>query len=210
MMGNYIKLLKGFIGILLFSLLVGCSETIPVTRYYFLEPPAYPQKNLSDANKYRASLLVKKFDSIAPYNTENFVVKIRPSEVRFYNYAKWVSPPQEMLHHYFFKALTFSQLTEIAIGRSLKKNVYQLEVEIQEFGQSLVDQTPYGTMTIFVGIGRVGSKVYEWNRTYHQQQKARSEQPYDVVVALNQAMVQLNQKFLKDLDVFLASNSNNR
>ncbi len=201
-----IKSLKGCLtAILLFGVLASCSSQMSVpTHYFFLETPSYPSNGIEGSSKYPTSLLVKKFAGISPYDTVNLVVKIRPSEVRFYNYAKWVASPQEMLHHYFLKSLTFARLAEIAANRS-GKNVYHLEVEIQEFGQTLENNRPYGTIKIFVGIRHAQAKTYDWYTVYHEQELAQTDQPYDVVRAINQAMKQMNQKFLKDLDAFLAS-----
>ena len=148
---NFKSLKSSLVVMLLFGVMSCSNNTPPPTHYYFLETPAYPQNGLGGSSKYPVSLLIKKFASISPYDTVNFVVKIRSSEVRFYNYAKWVSSPQEMLHHYFVKSLTFSQLTEIATSRS-GKNIYHLEMEVQEFGQTLENNRPYGTITVFVGL----------------------------------------------------------
>ncbi|MBF0278002.1 MAG: membrane integrity-associated transporter subunit PqiC [SAR324 cluster bacterium] len=199
------SLSMGSMLIFLLSLLVACTSEVPSpTQYFFLETPSALETGKSNSSKHPVSLLLKKVDSVSPFNTTNFAVKIRPSEVRFYNYAKWVSPPQDMLNHYFLKSLAFSKLAEIAASRS-GKDAYHIEMEVQEFGQTLENNRPYGSIRMFIGIRYAQSKTHDWYTVYHEKELAKSDRPYDVVVALNRALTQLNQKFLKDLDSFIAS-----
>ncbi|MBF0286777.1 MAG: membrane integrity-associated transporter subunit PqiC [SAR324 cluster bacterium] len=196
---------SSFAIILLLWALTGCAETAPTTHYYFMESPSHSLYKQGKPTKYPALMLFKKVSSMSPYNTVNFAVKIRPSEVKFYNYAKWVSPPHELLYHYFLKSLTFSQLIELAASSIGQKDVYHLEMEIQEFGQKLEKNRPYAGISLFVGIRHARSKTYSWYTIYHHQEPSQSEQPYHVVVALNKTVETINQKLLKDLDTFFAA-----
>lgn len=193
------------VGVFLIFGVIGCSENKPTTRYYFLETPKRSKDVFQGETKHSVFLLFKKAVSLSPYDTANFVVKIRPSEVQFYNYAKWVSPPQEMLYHYLFQSLTYNRLAQISEGRITHNKYYQLDVEIQEFGQSFKRGKPYGSIKLFIGLKQSTSKGYIWYSVYDLAQPAKTETPYDVVIALNKAMVQINQQILKDVDTFLAS-----
>ena len=51
----------------------------------------------------------------------------------------------------------------------------------------------------------MNSKTYNWYKVYQIQELASSQQPYDVVVALNKGVEQINQKLLIDIDNFLLS-----
>lgn len=197
---------KKVIGICITLLILGsCSEKTVDTHFYFLEPPVYAKQVFSGKFKHTASLLFKKAEAVAPYNTTNFVVKIRSSEVRFYNYAKWIAPPHEMLSHYFLRSLIFSNLAEVVKTRVGQRNTYYLELEVQEFGQSLEAGIPQGIIKIFIGMRHVDSKTYNWYKVYQVQELASSLQPYDIVVALNKGIGQINQNLLVDIDNFLLS-----
>ncbi len=199
------NILSAFAIISLLGALVGCTEKVPRTHYYFIEAPSHALSKKGEQTKYPALLLFKKVTSMSPYNTVNFAVKIRPSEITFYNYTKWVSPPHELLYHYFLKSITFSQLVELSTSRAGQQDVYHLEMEIQEFGQKLEKNRPYAGISLFVGIRHASSKTYDWYTVYHFQESAQSEEPYHIVIALNQAIEKINRKLLKDLDTFFAA-----
>ncbi len=185
--------------------LAGCSETALVTQHYFLGSPEVPSGLSKQAPRYPQLLLVKKVTSMPPYNTTNVVLKLRTAEVRFYNYAKWVSPPDEMIHHYLTRSLTFSQLAEVATARKSQREAYYLDVEVQEFAQVFVKNQPHGSLTLFVGMSHTRSKTYDWYRVYNAKIPAKSDQPYDVALALNRGVKQITQALLQDLELFLAS-----
>jgi len=82
----------------------GCAN-IPLTHYYTFQPDV-EKKAQTASPKYPYVIAIDIFEADVPYQQDKIVYRMSPYEVNFYEYHKWLRPPEEMVTEQVLKLVS--------------------------------------------------------------------------------------------------------
>jgi ABC-type uncharacterized transport system auxiliary subunit len=112
----------------------GCAN-IPLTHYYTFQPEV-EKKGGTKAPKYPYVMAVDTFEADVPYQQDKIVFRTSPYEVNFYEYHKWLRPPEELVTNQIVKLVSAAGMFQNVHARAFEAySDYIIRGKIKMFDQ---------------------------------------------------------------------------
>jgi len=181
------------------ALLTGCLGARPFTpvRYYSLEPLA---DNIPQAIHSRTVPLgIQPFTAATRYR-ERMLYRASEVEVNFYEYDRWVEPPEEMVTRVIAAALRdaglFQQVQEVA---NLQLPAWVLSAELLRFDEVRGAQAWRAECWLRLALRRAQDEHLLWSNTLRAAVRLSHKSAAGLAVAMSAAVQQIARQLISDL-----------
>ena len=114
--------------------LCGCAE-IPLTHYYTFRPDVGKNAKTT-SSKYPYVVAIDTFEADVPYQQDKIVFRTSPYEVNFYEYHKWLRPPEELVTDQVLKLVSSAGMFQNVHARAFESPPdYIIQGRIKMFDQ---------------------------------------------------------------------------
>lgn len=185
--------------LILCGLLAGClgARSFTPVRYYSLEPltGTIPQA----VHRWKIRLGIQPFTAATRYR-ERMLYRASEVEVNFYEYDRWVEPPEEMVTRLIAAALRdadlFQQVQEVA---NLQLPAWVLSAELLRFDEVRGAPTWRAECWLRLALRRAQDERLLWSNTLRAAVPLGDKSAAGFAVAMSGAVQQIAQQLITEL-----------
>jgi len=194
------KIINGAILTVVFVMLAGCSTFAPVK---YTPVSFYTLRQVSTTKLATKSapvvLLVSTPTSIPAFQTAHIIYVEKPYKIQAFTRNSWISPPVELLQPLLVESLRNSHYFQAVIAPPFTGNFdYRLNTQIVKFQQSFLTKPSQFEIILQAALINNSNTTVIAMRRFSATVIAKGDNPYDGVIAANQAL----KKLLQQLSVF--------
>jgi ABC-type uncharacterized transport system auxiliary subunit len=181
------------------ALLTGClgSRGYTPVRYYSIEP-------LSDdtpraTRSWTIPLGIQSFTAATRYR-ERMLYRLSEVEVNFYEYDRWVEPPEEMVTHVVAAALRASGLfPQVRHANNLQLPAWLLSAVLLRFDEVRGPHLSRAECWLQLELRRAQDEQLLWSKTLRAAAPLNSKSPAALATAMTTAVHQIARQLITEL-----------
>lgn len=182
-----------------------CSS-VPEIHYYLLDNPL-ENPDFNQQPKHDKILGVQLFDIAPLYDQDKIVYRESFYEAKFYNYHRWIAPPDEMITAETIDHITNSSLFKNVIQYPSTLNVdYILKGNILAFEEWDQENQWFSHIRLMVELFDMRGKNTLWKEIIEVKNPVAEKQPLELVKSINQSFKECMEKVIYQIDLSISAN----
>jgi ABC-type uncharacterized transport system auxiliary subunit len=184
------KRVYGKILLAMLTLFLYQCGSVPSTHYYQIEYQPKPVKLLDTPLPY--VVMINDFETDLIYRDDKIVYRDSPYQVKYYNYRRWIAPPQRLVSEAIFSQIQQAGIFEIVTNEPIaQKTDLILTGRIRAFEEWDEATSWYGHVKIDFQLLKADTREIIWQNSFTQKQPVAINEPVEVVKAISAATQQI-------------------